>query len=305
MGKYKAWILLVFCNLFWAGNYIFGKYVIAEMSPLWITFSRWVLSLGMLFPIAHFLEKPNWRHAGKEWPTLVAMGILGVIGYNLLLYSALAFTSPTNAALVSALNPGVIVLFSVFLLRERISLPQAGGFVVSLIGVLVILTKGNLGQLFHTEYNQGDLLMIGAVIVWTLYSIIGKRIAGVPPITATAISTFYSTLIMAPFAFIQGIDTGSISMVAVTGILYMTIFPSVGSFVFWNMSVRAIGASQAGIFLNLIPVFTALISLMLGETITASQVWGGLLVFAGVYLTTGMLERMWANRSNQQQRIPR
>ena len=143
--------------------------------------------------------------------------------------------------------------------------------------------------------------MLAAVVIWTLYSIIGRRLTSIPPITATAVSALFATLIMAPFAIVQGIDMTRIGPLAVTGILYLAIFPSVFSFVFWNMSVRAIGISQAGIFLNLIPVFTAIISGILGERITGTQVVGGSLVFMGVYLTTGMLDRklavLFANRN--------
>jgi len=210
------------------------------------------------------------------------------------LYSALEYTSSTNAALVSAINPAVIVLFSVFLLREKISRIQTSGIVLSLIGTFVIITQGNLGQLFQREYNKGDILMLAAVVIWTLYSIVGRRLTTVPPITATAVSALFATIIIAPFALAQGINVTEIGPLAVTGILYMAIFPSVFSFVFWNMSVRAIGISQAGIFLNLIPVFTALISGILGEQITATQVLGGSLVFMGVYLTTGMLDHKFA-----------
>jgi drug/metabolite transporter (DMT)-like permease len=96
---------------------------------------------------------------------------------------------------------------------------------------------------------------------------------------------------MAPFAINQGMDISKIGPLALTGILYMAIFPSVFLYVFWNMSVRAIGINQAGISLNLIPVFTAIISVILGERITGTQVVGGLLVFMGVYLTSGMLDR--------------
>lgn len=290
MNKYRVFLLLIICNLFWAGNYVFGKYVVSEMTPLWITFSRWIVAVLLLLPIAYFIEKPKWNTISKQWFSLVIMGALGVIGYNLALYSALHYTSSTNAALINSLNPGVIVLFSVFLLRERISWVQVLGIVVSLVGVLVVLTGGDLGRILQTKYNRGDLIMIIAILVWTLYSILGKRLTAIPPITATAVSALFSTLIMAPFAINEGINIAKISPVAVTGIIYMIIFPSVCSFVFWNMSVREIGASRAGIFLNFIPVFTAIISCILGEKITAAQVCGGLLVFIGVYLTTGMLE---------------
>ncbi|TWI59132.1 DMT family transporter [Halalkalibacter nanhaiisediminis] len=290
MKNFKIWILLILTTLFWAGNYVFGKYVVEEISPLWITYSRWVLALFLLFPIALYFEKPDWKMVMKSWMPLVLLGLLGIIGYNLILYSALEFTSATNAALISALNPGIIVLFSVLLLREKLSRIQIVGLFISLFGALIILTQGNLGSILNTDYNRGDLLMIGAVIVWTFYSIIGKKIS-IPPITATAVSTFFAMIILTPFALMQGINLSEISSMSIYGILYMFIFPSVFSFVFWNISVRSIGASQAGIFLNLIPVFTALISLLLGEVMRIEQIFGGLLVFIGVYLTSGMLSK--------------
>ncbi|KJR47134.1 Permease of the drug/metabolite transporter (DMT) superfamily [Desulfosporosinus sp. I2] len=294
MSKYRAWLLLVATTLFWAGNYVFGKFVIIEMTPLWITFSRWLLALLLLIPIACFLEKPKWKMVKKAWIPLISMGVLGSVGYNLVLYSALAYTSPTNAALVSALNPAVIVLFSVFLLHERITWLQTSGIVLSLIGAFVLITQGNFGQLLQHEYNKGDVFMLGAVVIWTLYSIIGRRLISVPPITATAVSAVFATLLLAPFAIAQGIDVTKISPLTMTGILYIAIFPSVFSFIFWNMSIRAIGISQAGIFLNLIPVFTAIISWILGERTTGTQVLGGSLVFLGVYLTSGMLNHRFA-----------
>lgn len=289
MGKHRAWWLLFFCNLFWAGNFVFGKYVVTVLSPLWLTFARWVLALIVLIPLAILMEKPDAKQVARQWLPLLLMGLFGVIGYNLFLYSALEYTSATNAALVAALNPGVIVLFSFFLLREKITGLQGVGFLVSLLGVIVVLTRGNLGQLLHMEYNRGDLLAIGAVLVWTFYSIIGRRVKGVAPITATASSTVLAVLMMLPFAIWQGVDLTAMQPLAITGFFYIVLFPSIFSFVFWNTSVRALGANKAGITLNLIPVFTAIISVLLGESITASQIWGGLLVFLGVTVASGIV----------------
>ena len=224
----------------------------------------------------------------KSWKPLLLLGVLGIIGYNLLLYSALGYTSPTNAALISALNPGLIVLFSVLLLKESLKKMQIVGLFISLFGALIILTRGDLLSIFQTDYNRGDLLMIGAVIVWTFYSIIGKRLS-IPPITATAVSTLLAMFLLAPFALWEGLQVSEVSQISIYGIVYMFLFSSVCSFVFWNISVKKIGASQAGIFLNLIPVFTAVISVALGETIRFEQMVGGALVFLGVYLTSGML----------------
>jgi drug/metabolite transporter (DMT)-like permease len=292
MNKYKVWLLLVLCNLFWAGNYVFGKYVVAEMSPFWITFSRWFLASFILVAVAYIVEKPDWRAVIKEWKTLTVMAILGVVIYTMIVYEALNYTSSTNAALVNALNPAVIAIFTVIFLKERISKQQVLGIGVSLVGVFIVLTKGNLWQIFQMEYNKGDLLMIAAILLWTIYSIIGKQFKRIPPITATAASAVIATILMAPFAIYQGIDITALSPMAWTGIIYITIFPSVCSFIFWNIGVKELGANRTAIFLNLIPVFTAIISFALGNRITTAQILGGLLVFVGVYVTTGMNRRL-------------
>ncbi|MDQ0163030.1 DMT family transporter [Aeribacillus alveayuensis] len=279
-------IFLILATLFWAGNYVFGKYVVAEMSPLWITFARWFLSLAFLIPISYWIERPNYREIFKRsWLPLSVMGILGIIGYNLLLYGALEYTSPLNASLVNALNPAMMVVFSYFILKERMTFINVIGFFISLVGVLLILTDGHLELVFQTSYNLGDLMMVGANLVWVFYSIIGKRLA-VPPITATACSALLSVFFLLPFLFLYPFDITQLSARGITGIIYMWLFPSVCSFIFWNMSVKKVGPSHAGVYLNLITVFTAIITIILGEKIAASQAIGGVLVLFGVYFAT-------------------
>ena len=277
---------------FWAGNYVFGSYVVAELSPVWIALTRWVIAIFLLFPIAHFYEKPDWRRALRtSWWQLLWMGILGCTIYSIIVYYALRYTTSTSAALVQAINPALLLLCSAFLLRERINKWQSAGFVLSLLGVLVILCRGNLLQLFQTDYNRGDLLMIIAVIAWTIYSMVSKKLTGIPPITATALSTVFGILVLVPFAWIEGWPFAHVGALGWMGILYFALFPSFGSYILWNLSVRAIGAGEAGIFLNLIPFFTALISLLLGQAPTVAQLIGGLFVIGGVMLATGLLPR--------------
>ncbi|WP_307794938.1 DMT family transporter [Alkalihalobacillus sp. BA299] len=296
MKKYQVWIMLILATLFWAGNFVFGSFVVTEIDPVWMTFSRWFFALFLLFPIAHFLEKPNWKLIKKDWPYLILVGVLGIIGYNLILYSALEYTTSINASLVAAMNPGVIVVASVILLKEKLSKAQILGFCISLAGAIIILTQGEFSRIFQFDFNKGDLLMVGAIVVWTFYSIIGKRLT-LPPITATAVSTLFAILLLAPFVLSQGLTFYSdLSPLALTGIVYFVIFPSVCSFIFWNVAVREIGASQSGIFLNLIPVFTAIISVLLGNMITLVQILGGLFVFIGVYLTTGLMDQKLSSR---------
>ncbi|MEI7025069.1 DMT family transporter [Paenibacillus sp. y28] len=285
MNNYKVVLFLLLANLFWAGNYILGKYVVAELTPLQMTFCRWLIAIFLLFPIAHWVERPVWRDVWKRWKTLIVLAVLGIVSYNFLLYEALRFTTSMNAALVNAMNPAVIVIFSALLLKESISRMKVLGLLVSLLGVLLVLTNGQLQQIFHMDYNAGDLLMLLAIVVWTLYSIAGRKMKGLPPIAATAASALIGLLLVAPFFFLSGGLSLPISAAAAWGIVYMGIFPSVGSFIFWNAALRQIGVSRAGIYLNLITVFTAILSLALGKPITIVQIAGGLLVFAGVYLT--------------------
>lgn len=285
MKKSYVLLFLILANLFWAGNYVFGKYVVAEMSPVQMTFTRWLIAVFLMFPIAHWIERPNWRMVWKQWKILIVMAVLGIVGYNFLLYEALRFTTSMNAALVNSINPAIIVLFSSLILKERISLKNGVGLMISLLGVLLVLTNGHLEQIFHLHFNRGDLYMLLAIVVWTFYSIIGRKMKDIPTISATAVSVLFGLLIMLPFALASGIQY-PLSKQAFIGILYIGVFPSVGSLIFWNVALREIGPSRAGIFLNLIAVFTAALSLLLGKTITYVQILGGIFVFIGVYLTS-------------------
>jgi drug/metabolite transporter (DMT)-like permease len=300
MSKYRVWFLLVLCNMFWAGNYVFGKFVVSEITPVGLTFTRWLFASVILLGIAHFWEKPKWIEVLKDWPSLIGLAVFGIAAYNSLLYYALNYTSPTNASLVNSFNPGLIAVVSALYLKEKVTKMQSLGILISFLGVLVIMTKGNLLQVFTVQYNIGDLLMILAVIAWTIYSMIGKKLTAVPPITSTALSGLIAAIIMAPFAVSQGLHLANLSVTAVTGIAYITIFPSVFSFIFWNKGVREIGASNAAVFLNLNPVFTAAISWALGQKITTVQILGGLLVFTGVYFTTGLFEKTFARKHDDE-----
>lgn len=285
MKKSLVMLFLILANLFWAGNYVFGKYVVDEMSPLQMTFTRWMIAIFLLFPIANWIERPDWKKVWQQWKILFVMGVLGIISYNFFLYWALEYTTSMNAALVNSMNPAVIVLFSSLLLKEKISLKNGIGLMISLLGVLLVLTKGHLQQILHLEYNKGDLLMIVTILIWTFYSIIGKKLKSIPPISATAVSVLLGLVSLLPFVIFSDINY-DLSTPAIVGMMYIAIFPSVGSFIFWNSALRHINASQAGIYLNLITVFTAFLSLLLGQPITIVQMIGGILVFIGVYLSS-------------------
>ncbi|MFJ8236252.1 DMT family transporter [Ureibacillus sp. NPDC094379] len=293
--KYGAYISLLLCNFFWSTNIVLGQFLITALPLIWLTFLRWTFAIVVLILLARFFEKVDyWQVIKNSWLKLASMGLLGVVLFNLLTYISLQYTSPTNVGLISALSPTCIMFFSAFLLKEKLSTIQASGFIISFFGVVFILTSGNPLQLIHTKYNFGDFLMIIVVLCWTFYSIIGRKLLSVAPITTTALSAFFGLILMLPYALVTPIHFSKISFVEIVSILYIGIFASAFSFVLWNKSVHVVGVGKASISMNLVPVITASIVILLGEKITNAQIWGGIIVLLGVLLTMGIFEkRKW------------
>lgn len=284
MSTVKSSLALVFATLFWAGNYVVGHLAVQAMSPLDLTWWRWLLASVPLLVLAQVVEKPDWRAVARHWPRLLLLAALGLAGYTLLLYAALRYTSPQSAALINAANPAVMVVLAAVLLRERMGWRGILGLVVSLFGVLLVITDGALASVFTLEFNAGDLLMLGAIVVWSLYTILGRGLK-VPPITATAVQSTMIAVPLAPFALAGGATWPAEAPIA-WALVYIVVFPSIGSYVLWNLALKRIPAGRAGLFLNLITVFTVVIAVALGEVLTLAQLLGGLIVFAGVALSS-------------------
>ncbi len=279
----KASLYLVLATLFWSGNFVVGQAAVASMTPLDLTFWRWALAAVPLLLLAHFIEKPDWRAVLRRWPVLLLLSVLGMSGYTLLLYGALGFTSAMNASLITAANPALIVVMAIVLLGERTTRLGWLGICLGLLGVLLVLTRGELERVFSLSINTGEVLMIGAIVVWGFYTIIARRL-DVPPIAATAVQVVIATVTLAPVALaldVQFPDTAAEGW----SLAYIAIFPSLGAYLFWNLALKTTPPGTAGNYLNLMVVFTAVITVLLGTPLTLVQVVGGLMVVAGVLLT--------------------
>lgn len=283
MKRSRVYLILVLANLFWAGNFIVGHFVVTEISALQLTTFRWALGLVLLIPLAIVIERPDWRAALREWPRHLLLALLGPLAFNLLNYEALRFTTAINVALIGALSPALIAVLAALIARDRLRASAIGGIALSLFGVLLILTRGDPGTLFGAGVNVGELLMLAAVVCWGFYTVLGRR-NGTPPITATAIQAALTVLMLSPFLAASGV-TWSMSAEATWGLVFIVVFPTVAAFVLWNTAVKDVGAARSGVFLNLLPVFTAAIGLALGGSIGLIQILGGALVITGVWLT--------------------
>jgi drug/metabolite transporter (DMT)-like permease len=278
-------IYITLATLFWAGNYVVGGVAVSTMSPFDLTYLRWLIAVVPLVAIAHWVERPQWRAVLRAWPLLLLLAVLGMLAYNLFLYEALNFTTPAGASLINAANPATMALLAAVLVKERLSLRGLGGITLSLVGVLIILSGGSLTTLLELDFNVGQLLMVGAIIVFSLYSIWGRLSRTVPPITATAAQAVVVCVVMTPFALVGGVELPR-DPEPLLALLYIGIFPSVGAYVLWNLALRHTKASVAGIYLNLVTVFTVVIGFLLGDTVPPVELVGGAVVIAGVLITS-------------------
>ena len=280
-----ALLSLLGATLFWAGNYVVGAGAVHSIDPLSLVFLRWAIALVPLLLIAQLVEKPCWRSVAAAWPWLLALSVCGLLGYNLLLYFALEHTDAFNASLINAFNPALITLAAAVFLRERLTPMAVAGVVMALAGVLIVISGGNVGRLATAGFGTGEVLMVGAVVVWTAYTVIGRQAPKIPPITATAVQAAVAVALLAPVRFATGglafPGTGS----ALASLLFIAIFPSVLSYVLWNRALTVLPAAGAGVFLNLITVFTAVLTILAGQVHTAAQFVGGAIVVGGVIVT--------------------
>lgn len=280
-----ALLSLLGATLFWAGNYVVGAGAVQSIEPLSLVFLRWAIALVPLLVIAQMVERPNWRSVLGAWPWLLALSVCGLLGYNLLLYFALEHTDAFNASLINAFNPALITLAAAVFLRERLTPLSVAGVLMALAGVLIVISGGDAGRLLATGFGTGELLMVGAVVVWTAYTVIGRLAPKIPPITATAVQAAVAVALLAPVRFATGglalPSTGN----ALASLLFIAVFPSVLSYLLWNRALTVLPAGGAGVFLNLITVFTAVLTILAGHVHTTAQLLGGAIVIGGVVIT--------------------
>ncbi|KIC66301.1 DMT family transporter [Pseudarthrobacter phenanthrenivorans] len=280
-----ALLSLLGATLFWAGNYVVGAAAVQSIDPLSLVVLRWALALGPLLVIAHLVERPRWRSVLAAWPWLLALSLCGLLGYNLLLYFALEHTGPFNASLINAFNPALISLAAAVFLRERLAPLSVAGIVAALAGVLVVISGGDVGRLLTAGFGTGELLMTGAIVAWTAYTVTGRLAPKVPPVTATAVQAAVAVAVLAPVR----LATGGLALPATSSglasLLFIAIFPSVLSYLLWNRALAVLPAGGAGVFLNLITVFTAVLTVVAGQVPTTAQLVGGAIVIGGVVAT--------------------
>lgn len=277
-----ALVLLVLATLFWAGNYVVGERAVRAIDPLSLTWLRWVLAAVPLVVVADLVERPRWGQVLREWRSMLALAVIGVAGYPLLLYTALQHTSAVNASLINAANPALIVVAAVLLGQAVAGWRVWSGVGLGLLGVLAVLTRGDVGRLLTLSFNVGDLLMVGAIVAWTVYTLWVRRLR-VPVLAATAVQVVLAVVVMTPFVAVSGLEVPTDGPTW-WAVLFIAALPSVGAYVCWNLAVTKVSPGVAGASMNLVTVFVVVIAALLGTPPTLVQLVGGALVIGGVLL---------------------
>lgn len=295
--KLLALLGLILTNLFWASNAVIARYIAADIPPLTLAFLRWFIAFLILLPCV-------WSSLYKDWDknsaiiqqrcwVIVVLGILGIAIFNTVLYLAAHTTTAVNITMVSSSLPLVTLLMSFIMLKTLPDRWQIIGITVSLLGVCIIISSGELSALLQMHFNQGDILILLIACAWSVYTVILRKYpvalnpmalitviiaAGLPLLASLALLEV--VLLPPSAAFAINIENSSLLM-------YIAVFPSILAYILWGYGVKALGPNIAALSSYLMPVFTVLLAMpLLGEQLYRYHILGGVMVLLGFYLAS-------------------
>ena len=286
----KPYFILLLPPLFWAGNFIAGRAIADQASPISLSFWRWALALIIILP---FIIKPilqQWSIIKRNLGVLLLLAVLSVTAFNSLAYIGLQYTTATNGTLLNSFIPIFILIISSVFFNESINLRQIIGVMVSLLGVLIILSKLDIAVIKQLSFNKGDLWILVGSLDWAIYSIFLKRYR---PTELSALSFLGSTMILGllfllPIYLLNPFNEAGllINQDSVLTLLYIALFPSIFAYLAWNYGISKVGASIGGQYIHLMPLFGALLAVIfLGEQIRMYHLLGGLAIAIGLWLS--------------------
>jgi drug/metabolite transporter (DMT)-like permease/cell pole-organizing protein PopZ len=292
------YVLLVVAILFWAGNFVVGRAIYENIPPMALSFWRWTVAGLVLLP---FTAVDVWCHRTafvRHWRLMIMLAFTGVVIYHTCTYLALNTTTAINVGLIYATAPVLIPTMSYFLHRQLVMPRQMIGIVISLVGMVTIITRADAGVLADFQFTAGDLWMVVAITAFSLYSPLLRMLPdGLPAMATLMVIIVLGVAIMAPLYAWEFTATGAfeVNEASLSSILFVALFPSLISYICWNRGVAEVGANTAGQFVYLIPVFTAVLAVgFLGEELRFFHYVGTALIFAGIYLYMSALRAVAA-----------
>lgn len=282
--RWWAYALPMIAVLIWSLNITVTRYVAEFISPISISFYRWLIAFVLMSP---FVLLSVWKYRTEirqhAWQ-FALLGACGMVFYQGLAYSAAHYTTATNMGIINAFTPIFTIFISMFILKEMPTRYAVIGGILSFLGLLYVMSQGNLQSLMHLAGHWGDLLMILAVFLYAFYGVFLKKWQiQMPLLTSLYVQIAFALLFHLPFVFVLGLD--AINSQNVGSVLYAGVFPSIVAPLVWMMAVQYIGPNRTSIFMNVMPIATALIAYFwLNEAWTIYHTIGGVIILLGIAL---------------------
>lgn len=285
-NRLTLYVKLVLATIFWGGTFIAGRVAASTLDPLVIAFLRF-LTASILLAAFLTIGRESWKKLNwKQFALVLGGGLTGIVAYNMFFFSGLKIIEANRASLIVALNPAAILIVAGLLGMERITSQRITGILIALLGVWVVLSNGRVADIGES-LGFGELFILGCVVSWVAYTIIGRiLVQEFSPLQFTTYSSVAGCLglfIPAMMSMRAGVD---FRLDAILAILFLGAFGTALAFVWYYDGVKNLGATRAGIFINLVPVWGILLSaLLLAEQIQITSIMGGIVILTGVLLT--------------------
>lgn len=293
-APWSLWARLIAVPAIWGGTFIAGRLVSAALPPSLGALLRYLVATLALVAAAWLLEGGLPRLTRRQLLSTLALGATGILAYNLFFFGALKHLPASRTSLLIALNPVVTITLGTVLLKERLSVRRWAGVALALMGVWIVVSRGELGAALGQSVGLGELLMFCGVVSWAAYTLIGRTaLRGLTPLAATTYASLWGTLMLAAVAWGQ-VDhwpEAGLTPTVVASLLYLGLIGTALAFVWYYQGVQRLGAARTVVFNNLVPVFGTLFGvLLLGEPLLPSMGVGGAVAVAGVMLASGVLD---------------
>lgn len=286
-NNHKIYGLMILAAFFWAGAFIAGKLSVPFIPPFSLTFLRFLFATAVLFFVKKWIRIGDpYTFQRKDLPVFLFTGIVGMVFYHIFFFTALEYTTAINSSIIAAMNPITTVVIGFLFVKQRITKRMLAGILISFLGVVLTITACRLEVLLALDFNRGDILMLIAVVSWAAYSVFSKSKGGhIPAMALTYYSFLVCTLVSFPlFLWDKPWEWGgAVPVSGYMAVLYMSIFASVAGYLIQQIAIRQIGPSRTSIFVNLVPAFSIVMSvLILQESLEPVKILTAGIIIAGV-----------------------
>ena len=288
--NYSAYLFLVLATFCWSGNFIVGKFAtVYEIPPLTLNVFRWISVWFILIPFTYKEIFENLPYIKKNWLVISFMGVITISTFNSVVYFALNYTQVINAVLMLSAIPAATIVLSSLMKIEETNIFQLLGLVLSIIGIGSIISNGDIQKIISLDFNKGDMWMLVCVITWSLYStLLKKNNFKFSQFTLIQLMVSVGILFLIPQFFYEksiGLEL-SLDKNFILILIYVAIFPAIAAYYFWQKGIEIIGPNRASMFIQLMPLFSAVMAIIIfKEKFELYHFVGAIFILSGIYLS--------------------